>query len=75
MILSQSVKQIGRVGFAQRGVSQALAILVLATVSASLAFHNIDFPYGRQPDEPLKVALAAGQHHNYAHPPLLIVLA
>lgn len=75
MILSQSIKQIGRVGLAQRGASQALAILVLATVSASLAFHNIDFPYGIQPDEPLKVAFAAGQHHNYAHPPLLIVLA
>lgn len=75
MILTPSIKQIGWVGLAQRGDSQALAILALAAISALLAFHNIDFPYGIQPDEPIKVAFAAGQQHNYAHPPLLIVLA
>lgn len=75
MNFSRSIKQIGRVGLAQGLASPALAILVLATVSASLGFHNIDFPYGIHPDEPLKVAFASGQHHNYAHPPLLIVLA
>lgn len=75
MILSQSIKQTGWVGLAQRGDSQVLAMLVLAAISASLAFYNIDFPYGIQPDEPIKVAFAAGQHHNYAHPPLLVILA
>ena len=75
MTVSQSIKPTGWVGLAQRGDSQVLAMLVLAAISASLAFCNIDFPYGIQPDEPLKVAFAAGQHHNYAHPPLLIVLA
>ncbi|WP_171026233.1 glycosyltransferase family 39 protein [Mesorhizobium comanense] len=49
--------------------------MLLAAISALLAFCNLDFPYGIQPDEPIKVAFAAGQHHNYAHPPLLIVLA
>ncbi|QKC94550.1 ArnT family glycosyltransferase [Mesorhizobium sp. NZP2298] len=75
MTVSQSIKQTGWVGLAQRGDSQVLAMLVLAAISASLAFYNIDFPYGIQPDESIKVEFAAGQHHNYAHPPLLIVLA
>lgn len=75
MTVSQPIKQIGQIGLAERSDSQLLAILVLAAISASLAFYNIDFPYGIQPDESLKVAFAAGQHHNYAHPPLLIILA
>lgn len=75
MIVGQPIKPAGRVGLVKRADSQVPAILVLITISASLAFYNIDFPFGIQPDEPLKVAFAAGQHHNYAHPPLMIVLA
>ena len=74
MIVDQPIERAGWAGLAQDN-SQVLAILVLAAISASLAFYNIDFALGIQPDEPLKVGFAAGQHHNYAHPPLMIVLA
>ncbi|MBN9218877.1 MAG: glycosyltransferase family 39 protein [Mesorhizobium sp.] len=75
MTVSQSIRQTGWADLARRSDSQVLAILVLAVISALLAFYNLDFPYGIHPDEPIKVAFAAGQHHNYAHPPLLIILA
>lgn len=71
----QTVALAASSGLARRDVFQVLAILALTAISASLAFYNLDFPFGIQPDEPLKVAFAAGQPHNYAHPPLLIVLA
>ncbi|WP_292705884.1 glycosyltransferase family 39 protein [Mesorhizobium sp.] len=51
------------------------ATLAVAAISALLAFHNIDFPFGVHPDEVRKVGFLSGQPHNYRHPPLLIVLA
>ncbi|AZO63869.1 MAG: phospholipid carrier-dependent glycosyltransferase [Mesorhizobium sp.] len=51
------------------------ATLAVAAISALLAFHNIDFPFGVHPDEAIKVGFAFGQPDNYRHPPLLIVLA
>ena len=75
MMVGPVIKPAGWAGLAQRLDFRTLAVLALVVISGSLAFYNIDFPFGIQPDEPRKVLFAAGQHHNYAHPPLMIVLA
>lgn len=56
-------------------VVAAASLAVVVAISLALGFYNIDFLYGANVDEPVKVALVADKPSNYFHPPLLIILA
>lgn len=58
-----------------RGSRTLVGAAFVAVLTICLGLYNIDFPIGQHPDEIWKAQLATGYPHNYAHPPLLIVLA